>query len=74
MTNISLFDPDKEQPKLEYVFGGRLVSSEYVKITNEKNREVDVHRVHIDLVLTTEQYCQLLVSIGGDEPVRVLLV
>ena len=69
-----MFDPDKEQPRVEYVFGGRLNSSEYVKITDERNREVDVHKVHIDLVLTTEQYCQLLSSIGGDEPVRILLV
>ncbi|AMH94590.1 hypothetical protein AR505_0869 [methanogenic archaeon ISO4-H5] len=73
MARISLYD-EEEPPKVEYVFGGRLHSSEYVKITDEKNREVDVHKVHIDLVLTNEQYRELLSFIGKDEPIRVLLV
>ena len=74
MSKISVYDADAEQPKVEYVFGGRLNSSEYVKIVNEKNKEVDVHKVHIDLVLTNEQYCELLSAIGGEEPIKVLLV
>lgn len=74
MSKISVYDSDAEQPSVQYVFGGRLNSSEYVKITNEKNKEVDVHKVHIDLVLTNEQYRELLSAIGGEEPIKVLLV
>ena len=74
MGKISLYDEDIGEPKVEYVFGGRLNSSEYVKITNEKNEQVDVHKVHLDLVLTNEQYRELLSAIGGEEPIKVLLV
>ena len=74
MADISVYDPDAESPKVEYVFGGRLHSSEYVKITNEKNKEIDVHRVHVDLILTNEQYREFLSFIGRDRPIKVLLV
>lgn len=74
MGNISLYDPDKGEPRIEFVFGGRLIASEYVKMTDDKNKEIDVHKVHIDLVLTNDQYRDLLSQIGGDEPIKVLLV
>lgn len=75
MTKIFVTDPDQEkQPRVEYVFGGRMVSSEYVKIMDERNREVSAHRVRMDLVLTTEQFREFLSMIGKDDPVKVLLI
>lgn len=73
---LSIIDEDMgdDSPSIGYVFGGRLNSSEYVKITNEKNQTEDVHKVHLDLVLTNEQYRQLLSTIGTANPIKVLLV
>ena len=51
MSKISVYDSDAEQPSVQYVFGGRLNSSEYVKITNEKNKEVSAAAVLSGLFL-----------------------
>lgn len=70
---IRLIDGDEPSPTLHHVFGGRLMSSEYVPM-DDGEKKLSLHKVHVDLILDSAQYIALLQAMTDGQEISVQLV
>lgn len=67
------YDEGAESPSVTQIFGGRLMSSEFVPFDDGKEKK-SLHKVHIDLILDTRQYMALLDAMETAKQIAVQLV
>ena len=64
----------EEDPQLDFAFGGRYTSDEYIQIPNEKGEQENVHKVTIELICDTEQFIAMLKASDMKGVIHVKLV
>lgn len=64
----------EEDPQLDFAFGGRYSSDEYIQVPGENGQQENVHRVTIELICDTPQFISLLKASEMKGIVHVKLV
>lgn len=64
-----------DETNINYAFGGRYSSDDYIKVPDENGNDVDMHKVTINLFCDHEQFVALLRTMHeGDGIIHVKLV
>lgn len=50
----------EEDPQLDFAFGGRYASDQYIQVEDEKGQPQNVHKVTVELICDTAQFIALL--------------
>lgn len=65
----------EDEPMLDYAFGGRYTSDEYIQVENEKGVPENMHKVTVQMVCDHDQFIALMrVMREGDGIIHVKLV
>lgn len=67
------YEGESPLPEIKHIFAGRLISSEYVQLDDGKEKK-SLHKVHVDLILDSNQYIALLQSMEKGEEIGALLM
>ena len=64
-----------DEPKLDYAFGGRYTSDEYIQVDGENGKPENMHKVTVQMVCDHEQFMALMrVMNEGDGIIHIKLV
>lgn len=64
----------EEDPQLDFAFGGRYTSDQYIQVDGENGQPENVHKVTLELICDTEQFIALMKASDGRAVIHVKLV
>lgn len=64
----------EEDPQLDFAFGGRYTSDQYIQVEDETGQQQNVHKVTIELICDTEQFVAMLKASDMKGVIHVKLV
>ena len=64
----------EEDPQLDFAFGGRYTSDQYIQVDGQNGQPENVHKVTIELICDTEQFIALMKASDGKSVIHVKLV
>lgn len=64
----------EEDPQLDFAFGGRYTSDQYIQVEGENGQPENVHKVTVELVCNTEQFIALIRASEGKGVIHIKLV
>ena len=64
-----------DEPKMDFAFGGRYTSDEYIQVEDENGKPENMHKVTVQMICDHEQFIALMrVMNEGDGIIHVKLV
>ena len=64
----------EEDPQLDFAFGGRYSTDQYIQVEGENGQPENVHKVTLELICDTEQFIALMRASDAKSVVHVKLV
>lgn len=64
----------EEDPQLDFAFGGRYSTDQYIQVDGENGKPENVHKVTIELICNTEQFIALMRASEAKGIIHVSLV
>lgn len=68
--DITIIDDDQ----ISYLYGGRYTSDEYIKVPDDEGKQVNMHRVTVELLCDDEQFISLIKTSKAKGNITVKLV